>query len=441
MSIIKLLIMKYKIGKLFLTIIISIIISSCKIRSNQFESPDLLIKSVNVIPMTSEIIWKEIDVYIKNGIIKEIGNLDNFEIPDNTIYINGSGKFLTPGFSDMHVQIQNKEYLSLFLANGVTLIRNMWGYPEHIDGREKIKSGKLLGPELFTAGPVIDGRNSYWPGCHIITDPDRVELSIRHIKESGYDFIKIYDLLSPEIYKKIMKVAKKYNIPVVGHIPLSIDFNDAVNSRMHSIEHFAGYKLSVRRLEDLSNEIDLTIESGIWNCPALVSLKKSESLMLKYIEPDLFTIDNNPEMKYISPEDIYWWKKENGRIVSYEKSKKLLRILNEGGANIVSGTNQGMPFIFPGFSLHDELQLMTESGLTPYQALLTTTLNPAKLLGIEDRLGTVEKGKEADLVLLEKNPLENIGNTRTIYGVITKGRWLSGNEIKDMLKKVEKSYE
>lgn len=433
--------MNYKIGKILLTILIFVITPSCKTKKNHFDCPDLLIKNINIIPMYDEVVLRNMDVYIKNGIIEEIGKIDNIKIPKDTIKIDGSGKYLTPGFSDMHVQIENKEYLSLFLANGVTLVRNMWGYPEHIEGRDKIKSGNLLGPELFTAGPLIDGRNSYWPGSTIITDPDRVELSIRQIKESGYDFIKIYDLLSRDIYTKIMKVAKKYNMQVVGNIPFSIEFKDAVNSNMHSIEQFSGYKLSVKSIDDLSDEIDLTVESGIWNCPTLVSMKNSETLLRKYIDPELFTEDNNPEMKYISPDEIYWWKKETGKRLSYEKSKILLRKLNEGGANIVSGTDQGMPYIFPGFSLHDELELMTEAGLTPYQALLTTTLNPAIMMNIDDRLGSVKIGNEADLVLLDKNPLDDIRNTRTIYGVVTKGRWLSGRKIKEMLDEVEKSYE
>ena len=323
----------------------------------------------------------------------------------------------------MHVHAGYIEEATLFLANGVTLIRNMWGNPQHLQMKKKIQNRQIPGPELFTTGPLIDGRGAYWPGSFIITDPNKVAGAITKMKQDGYDAIKVYDRLLPEVYDEIIKTAKNLDIPVVGHVPFSVGLKHVIDSGQYSIEHFTGYNTKSKDI------IDLTVQSGVWNCPTLIVMKK-------YSNVQLLKTKEIPELKYVHPDLLRSWKQAYNYYMNFVGSKRFLKTLYDEGANIVSGTDVGNPYVIAGFSLHEEFQYMNDAGLTPYQILLTTTVNPAKMLGIEDRVGTIEIGKDADLVLLAKNPLLDIKNTKMISGVMTKGVWLSEEQLKGMLDKI-----
>lgn len=202
---------------------------------------------------------------------------------------------------------------------------------------------------------------------------------------------------------------------------------------MTSIEHFSGYHLDKNSITDLDETIENTMNYKVWNCPTLYVLKVKEALLAREDYPEIFSYSHNPQLKYIKPKLLKFWEGVPGRRSYYNESKELLNALNRKGARIVSGTDQFNPYILPGFSLHDELKIMSECGLTPYEVLLTTTVNPSQMLGIENRVGTIEVGKEADLVFLGKNPLENIENTSSVSGVMTNGFWIDKGYIDEML--------
>lgn len=427
-------------NKLIKTLLVLPFLVSCIPSDIKVEPKDIVFKNVNIISMTSDKIQMNKSIFISDGVIRDIGNYSDLNISKETEVIDCTGKFITPGFSDMHVHASRYEELNLFLANGVTTIRNMWGTPYHLEAREKIQNGELLGPEIFTTGPFTDGKNATWEGSNIITDPEKVEESITQMKKDGYDYVKIYDKLSPEVFYKIMEVAEKLEMPVVGHVPLRVNIRDAINYKLYSVEHFIGYNLKLKSIDSMTEVIDQTVQSGIWNCPTLVAMKNYKKLFEKHSNPNALSIESIPLLKYVSNEMCAGWEQTNGYILPYEKSKEFLNILNVKGANIVSGTDQGTPYSIAGFSLHEEFELMNESGLTPYEVLLTTTVNSARMLRIDNRSGTIEVGKDADLVLLEENPLINISNTRTIAGVMTKGKWLDSNMLEEMLNIVESNY-
>jgi Amidohydrolase family len=424
-----------------------LIVSSCQKQilssgQNVNKSTECVVfKNVNLITMTEETVLENTSVLVTNGKITSIGSIDKLNYPETAVVINAEGKYLLPGFSDMHIHYVEKKYFvginNLLIANGVTLVRNMWGFPKVLKMRKKIITKKQLGPEIYTTGPLIDGLPPIWPGSYVLYDPKDVSGAITKMKKAGYDAIKVYGNLQPDVYNEIISVSKKLDIPVMGHIPSRVEVSDVLQSGQLTNEHFTGYSVDLgakyRSISNISetDEMNLTVGSGIWNCPTLVVFKKNDSL-------SFLRKQDNSEFRYIPAITLDYWKKAKEiYAVSVKNYQSYLKRLYDHGANIVSGTDLGMPYVIPGFSLHEEFVLMQDAGLTPYQILLTTTVNPAKMLGYSDRLGTIEEGKDANLVLLEKNPLLDIKNTSTIAGVMVKGRWLTSNDLQQLLDDVE----
>lgn len=378
-----------------------------------------IIKDVNLIPMTEEKVVKNQSVYIKQGKIVAIGNFETLSFPKETKVIDAGGKYLLPGFSDMHVHLMfedPEEELQLYLANGITRVRNMLGLPWHLEIQKLVNEGKLLGPEIFTTGPLLDGPESIWPDSVILENKEQAKQVVKDVKQNGYQAVKVYDRLNTEVFDQIMQTAKELDLPVVGHIPWAVGIEKSYNAGLFSNEHFTGYHLDS---DELMGQIELTLEKAVWNCPTLVVLKNYENL-------NLLKEGEDPEnFKYIPNEIITWWKSFESFPLGFEGKKELLKTLYEKGGKIVSGTDTGNPYVTPGFSLHEEFQLMNEAGLSPYEILLTTTVNAAKMMYDVKLRGTIEEGKIADLVLLAKNPLEDIRHSREIDGVVCNGVWLS----------------
>lgn len=407
----------------FMLFIISVFtfFSSCK--KCEVDGQLVIFKDVNIITMRNDSILKKHSVLIKGRKIIDIGIFEEMEIPKAALIIDGKEQYLIPGLCDMHVHLVDDDDRILYIANGVTFIRNMSGDPYHLKVREKINKKCLIGPEIYTTGPIIDGLNPYWPRLSIvIDDKEKVFKALLQMKNDGYDAIKVYEKLTKEVYDEIIRVAKKLEMPVVGHVPKSLDLKEVLFSGQTSIEHFRGYE------KYFSDEqiITETVKSGIWNCPTLLCDKNNENL--NYLK-------NNPpnELKYVYPIIVRVWKTYSQSNSFFVKQMKLLNTLTNNNANIVSGTDVANPFIVAGFSLHEELSLKQDAGLTPYQILLSATRNCAEMLGYESRLGTIEKEKDADLVLLKNNPLENIKNTKSIVGVMTKGSWYPKEDLNSML--------
>lgn len=415
---------------------------SCGKEASEIIKDNLVIKNVKIIPMTEEVVLKNQSVYIVDGKIEAIGKFQDLDLPEDITVVNGRGKYLLPGFSDMHVHTHYPKDFDLFLINGVTTIRNMWGSPVHLKFKKLIECKSILGPALYTTGPLINvfqnkgsqnnDSQAYWPEAFNLNQSKNVEPAIKQMKADGYDFLKVYNKLRLDVYNEIIRVAGELDIPVVGHVPYDVGLERALQAGQQSIEHFMGYS-SIGKSDVIQSEVDLTLKSGVWNCPTLVVIRNMSLL-------DELKIENPPEIKYVPMEQREYWASSQKFLLGFESAKKLLFELYKAGANIVSGTDAGVAYTIVGFSLHDEFELMNEAGLTPYEVLLTTTVNPAKMLGIEDSAGTIEIGKNADFVLLDKNPLKKISNTRTIAGVMVKGTWIPIGKLELMLDEIEKKY-
>jgi len=393
--------------------------------SNEY---DIVVRNINVIPMDREIVLKNRNVYIRNGKIVKIDSSSSQPVSAKKI-IDGSSKFLLPGLADMHVHIWNQIDGYTYLANGITTIRNLWGIPWHLEYQKMINSKAILGPEFHTSGPLMDGNPPVWEGALVVDTPEKAALSVIEQKSLGYEEIKVYDNIDLPVYQEIIKTAKQLNIPVVGHVPNAVGIETVLRSGQKSIEHLDFYNLDAAT----DSEEQLTVQQCVWNCPTLVMWDKWNRI------EELKTA-NIEELKYVYPEIIADWMEHTVMVSSQKKLQNKLKTLFQHGAKIVAGTDAWAPFVIPGFSLHEEFLLMNQAGLTPYQILQTATCNAADFLGTKQRSGTIETGKDADLIILSANPLEDIKNAKKPIGVIVKGRYLQRSELDSLLNKVSEIY-
>ena len=390
--------------------------------------------------------------------------------------IDGKGKFLIPGLWDMHVHMvfgdwfpRGKEItLPLFIANGVTGVRDMGGELEVLQRwRKEISAGTLIGPRMVISGPMLDGPQPRFPSSIAIKTPEDGRRAVDDLKRRGADFIKLQSLIPRDAVFAIADEARKQNISFVGHVPDSVRASEASNAGQRSFEHLIGIFEGSSPLEDqflkgpktvgqfLSSYdptraaalFALLAKNRTWQCPTLV-WERGGNL----IDETDFAHDTRAKYAPAAWKDITW-KRFTEQIIHdfntddlatrkrfVEKELEVVNAMHRAGIPFLAGTDTppGV-YIFPGFSLHEELQRFVAAGFTPMEALQTATLNPAKFLGISDQLGTIEKGKLADLVLLDANPLDDIRNTQKIAAVIVKGRYLSRADLDKMLAGVEKA--
>jgi imidazolonepropionase-like amidohydrolase len=357
--------------------------------------------------------------------------------------------------------------LPLFIANGITGVRDMGGELEVLQQwRKEISAGTLIGPRIVISGPMLDGPKPRFPSSVAITTPEDGRKAVDDLKRRGADFIKVQSLIPREAVFAIGDEAKKQGITFVGHVPDSVRASEASNAGQKSFEHLIGIFEGSSPLEDefikgtktekqfLSTYdpkraaalFALLAKNQTWQCPTLV-WERGGNL----IDQTDFAADTRA--KYVP---AYWkdvtWKRFTDQVEHdfntddlatrkrfVEKELEVVNAMHSAGVRFLAGTDTppGV-YIFPGFSLHEELQRFVAAGFTPMEALQTATLNPAKFLGREAELGTIEKGKLADMVLLDTNPLDDIRNTQKIAGVVANGRYFSRAELDKLLAGVER---
>jgi imidazolonepropionase-like amidohydrolase len=418
---------------------------------------------VSVVPMDTERILAHHTVVVHNGVISVVGHVSTTPIPDGAHIIDGSGKFLMPGLADMHVHISNEDEFLLFIANGVTTVRDMFGNEDRLAWRAAVERGDILGPTIYTSGPIIDGNPPWIEGSVVVETAEEAELEVVREKAAGYDFIKVYDLLSPDAYNGIVEAARKHGIPVVGHVPDAVGLSGVLAAGQASIEHLRGYGAALAADPDkvthgsedwamadtsrMQSLAEATYEVGVWNCPTLV-------VGQKWVQPEeqraLFA---RPVMRYIAPAVRDEWNPGSSYLSSFpaeklaavERSHKerllMTRALLRSGASLLLGTDCGNPFVVAGFSAHEELANLADAGLTPYEALQTGTRRPAEFLTASGEFGVIAAGARADLILTDGNPLEDIGVAAEPAGVMVRGVWLTSEELAERLEQLAKSYE
>jgi imidazolonepropionase-like amidohydrolase len=434
----------------------------------------LVFTHVTVIDATGAPAKPDMTVVVRGDRIEALGKTGKLAVPRNAQVVDAAGKFLIPGLWDMHVHAWlGKNYLALFTANGVTGIRVMSGLPEHHKWREEILAGELIGPRMIIASPTLDGPDT--PGGHtVVSNEEEGRQVVRKSKVEGADFIKVYNFLPRDAYFAIADESKKQGIPFAGHVPFSVTAAEASDAGQKSIEHFrsvwmpcstSGEKEIARRLSEALHEIrsivkimlDINyneqkaaelfaafVKNGTWVCPTL----SCWNIMMSLDEKDLA---NDPRFEYmpVFTRDN-WNPKNNDRVALVtgedradckklcQKTLDIAGAMGRAGVGLLAGTDTTpVPYCFPGFSLHDELTLFVQAGLSPMEALQTATYNPASFFGKLDSMGTIEKGKIADLVLLEANPLQDISNTQKIAAVVFGGKIFDKTALQKMLAQIE----
>jgi len=407
---------------------------------------------VNVVPMDREYVLPGQTVVVKEGQIAAMGPTEKTAVPSGALRVDGRGRYLLPGLADLHVHLQadeqdNRALFDLLLVNGVTTILNLYGTPRHLELRERLRRGDLLGPVLYTSGPYISNA----PG--IAPTAEEVERAVVEQKRAGYDFIKIHGDFSREAYHKLFEVARREKIRVIGHAPRNLGIEALLVERQHAIAHAEEYLYAY--FNKLAQEVDkaskvpviaeATAKAGVWVIPNLTAYK-GIWLQAKDIAPVL----KRPEVRYVPPSITADWLPERNTYVrrfnnplsvqrfeqNYRLLEKLVKGFRDAGVRMLAGTDTPIPSVVPGFSLHDELADLVDAGLTPYEALRTATAEAAEFLGVLEQSGTVAVGKRADLILLEGDPLKDIRNTTKRAGVMVGGHWLSATELRRMLERL-----
>lgn len=489
-----------KLPALYFTLLILILPFFSK-SQNRAHSEKLVFIHVTVINATGSLPKSNMTVVITGNRITEIGKTSKVHTPRGSQVIDASNKFLIPGLWDMHVhgacdrRWGKNICLPLFIANGITGVRDMGG-PESGDPdtvfqrRKEIKEGKLLGPRIIAAGYMLVGPAKGPKEVLTFSNDSESRQAVDFVKQAGADFVKVKELVQRDCYFSIADEAHKKGIPLAGHVPTSVEATEAADAGQRSIEHLDGIWFACstesKELRGEAREEEMKMFQGkvsqsdvfrqfigelkkvtetyskskadsvfkhlagldVWVCPTLAA-----SLSLAY--PGDSSLQNSARLKYI-PSFVKqgWDPKLNGRTRSMTtndyfvlrdnlgKSMKLVKSMKSAGVKLLAGTDTSpnpyaIPDLFPGFSLHDELVLYVKAGLTPMEALQTATRNPAEFLGLINELGTIEKGKFADLVLLDANPLEDITNLDKINAVVVNGRLVAKPALEKMLEDAE----
>ena len=423
---------------------------------------------VTVVPMDSPRVMPDQIVVVQGERILEIGSSGAVHVPPGANRIEAHGRFLLPGLADMHVHLMEGEaYFPLFLANGVTTVRNMAGGPEISALRERVKSGELIGPTIYTAGLILDGSPPVWEGSDVVTTFEQARRAIEKQKNAGYDFAKVYDNLQPAEYEGILKAAGDFHMDVSGHVPPHVGLQRVLDAHQRSIEHLTGYfewlqnthspfkqandheifphpaHLLAKRqgLADWLDEsripqiAEATAKAGTWNVPTLVAWRSMTPVT------ELDAAWKRPNMRYATSVLHEWWNSNTGYKAEDWAAKrrgdaaraKITKALHDAGALLLVGTDMPHPFVMPGFSVHEELANFVSTGLSAYEALKAATVDAAEFMSMSGEFGVVRPGARADLILVEGNPLEDVKNASPIVGVMVRGHWLSREALQPKL--------
>jgi imidazolonepropionase-like amidohydrolase len=404
---------------------------------------------VNVVPMTGDTVIRDAAVLVSDGRISAVGPTASIAAPRDARVINASGKYLMPGLAEMHAHVPGAQadaayrddVLLLYVANGVTLARGMLGEPMHLQMRADLAAHRLLGPRLITSGPSLNGNS-------VKTAADAVRM-VREQKAAGYDFLKLHPGLKRDVFLAIAATAREVGIDFAGHVSADVGLDLALHEGQATVDHLDGYLLRLVPESQRANENPDNV--GLVNRidPALLpEVVRATRAAATWVVPTQTLYENltgpiavdeltaRPELRYVPLRlrEQYRTRKQavldtpNYDAAGAEKyldaRRAVMRALAEGDAGLLLGSDAPQIYNVPGFSLHRELQSMVRAGLTPYQALAAGTRAPAEFFGSEGRYGAIVAGAEADLILLDANPLADIANTQKIAGVMVRGRWL-----------------
>ncbi|MDZ7771178.1 MAG: amidohydrolase family protein [Balneolaceae bacterium] len=443
---------------------------------------DLAIHHANIIDMETGEVLQDRSLTVRDGIIHKLGPAGSTPAAADTL--DAGGAFLMPGLWDMHVHFRggdslaasNRELLKLYLANGITSVRDAGGdiTPHVLEWDSLVRAGSLEGPRIYTSGPKLDGPDARWDGSIELETPQQVPEALDSLQAIGADYVKIYDsTISPEVYTAILEHTEERGMKVSGHMPFSVDFRNAVRLGLDATEHmYYVYKAASSEANALTREYtarmndedplgfyevlervmetyDPETAQRTFEIMAEEGTAVVATLYISEVLDHLHEADHSgdPYLDYIDPGIRQTYQ---GRLMGAQRRSEeavafqlamnedfgeMIRPMYEAGVSILAGSDAGPynSFVYPGQSLHRELQRLVDNGLPPLAALQAATINGARWLEVDDRYGKVAPGYAADLLLLEGNPLEEISNTRAIAWVVQQGAVYSRSELGSLL--------
>lgn len=435
------------------------------------QAQEFLLTNVHVVTMNGEEVLEDHAIYVKQGKINKLIPL-NAQTPrmSSEQIIDGNGAYVFPGLAEFHAHLPvasdgstqlQEESMWLYLANGVLRIRSMLGHPTHIDLRRRVNAGETDGPRVFISGPSFNGSS--------VSSPEQAMEMVRTQSADGFDHLKIHPGVELDEMMAISETAKEENIPFGGHVPLAVGLENALTSGFKSVEHMDGYLeamlpddmiidpttsgpfnlMLVGEVEEekLKGLIEETLDRGTYIAPTLTLFDR----YFGYIPADEFR--RAPEMKYLPGPMIQQWvntkkqleragmlKKEN--VAPYLAFRRSLFLsLHNSGVPMIMASDSPQVFNVPGFSIHHEIKLMSEAGMSNYEILKSGSVEPAKYMGKEDTWGKIMEGMDADFVVVANNPLENLETMQSPLYVMMRGKVFDRDRLMAELGKIEQNHE
>ncbi len=405
--------------------------------SEKYRAQNFAIRDVKLISMTEGRAIPHQTVIVEKGRVSQVGPSSSIKVPSGIRVIAGNGNYLLPGLTDMHVHefVSSSQHL-LNLMEGVTTIRDMDGFPWTLRMRENVRRGELLAPNMYITGEILNGE-PMGPYARVVTTPEAGREAVREDKAAGFDFIKVHNVMKPEVYEAVLAEAHEQKIDVVGHIPHGIKVADAIRLGQKTIEHFKGYIFDSSLTISDEDYVTATKGADVWLCPTFSTYRQHLR------GPQMLQALALPEMRYTSWRDRLEWQQRadepitpltqaRQRILPMEEQifKQLLPI----GARFIAGTDSGGGYalMLPGFILHEELRIFQENGLSPLDTLKTTTVNAAAAIGRSAEFGSIDPGKRADMILVTADPLADSANLSKIQTVIVRGIVLERKDLDEI---------
>jgi imidazolonepropionase-like amidohydrolase len=434
----------------------------------------IAITNVNVIPMDKERVLSNQTVLVKDGLITEIGDAKKVKIPKGAQTVDGAGKYLIPGLMDMHVHMLSDEdgypdelaedELKIMVANGVTTVRFMIGTPEQLVLRAKSAKGEIIAPTIYAASPHLTGKEQ--GNDFVVKTEEEAREAVRKSKAAGYDFIKVTTFIDAKIYEAAVDECVKQNIRLVGHADSRFVTVPRAWKAKQQIEHLDGYMemlmpdatLNVSSVKGSVSDVYIYNPKN-WGSLDVIDENKIAEVARKTVESNPFvdptqsfmkntfglprseeSIRAQPDFRFYTQrnQDFYigYMKKTRLNQVPLEKRAKwvairdrVIKAIYDAGGKIMTGSDTPEFLWLYGFTEHREMRALADAGLPNFAVLQAATVNPSEYLGTGDKVGTIEKGKRADLILLEANPLDNISNTEKRTGVMLKGKYYTQAEM------------
>jgi len=475
-----------KLSRLFFGLSLAVLLLGCARRPTKLQIYDVVINHVTIVDvLTGQLVPNQVVAIAKGKIVEiQVADKDSYAAKQ---YVNGNGRYLIPGLWDMHVHFRggdslvaaNKKSLTLYLAHGITTVRDAGGdlTSSIFQWRREMDAGRLAGPRIFTSGPKIDGPGAYWPGSLEVETPTQIRHALDSLQQLKVDYVKLYDSkISGMAYLETIRQAQRRGLKTTGHMPYSVTLGEAVKSGLDATEHlYYVFKACSGKEDSLTAAVrnslaaskplnlfavlptvyDTYSPAAAARIFALMAKRHTAAVPTLYIQKTLAELADNDHaqdslLAYIDPKIQATYQRRLGetrqqplttRVFNKKLASKFMSLIPQmqgAGVSLLAGSDSGPfnSFIYPGTSLHGELELLVLAGLTPLQALQTATVNGARFMGVAEHTAAIAPGKDADLVLLTANPLENIGNVRKIDAVISRGKAYPAAALTNMMRAV-----